>query len=64
MVEGSGPEQMSPELENKAFSAKSTQYMAWQTRYVAVTELTDRQTDTHTERLQKPSRMRRGLIME
>ena len=28
MVEGSGPEQMSPELENKAFSAKSTQYMA------------------------------------
>ena len=28
MVKGSGPEQMSPELENKAFSAKSTQYMA------------------------------------
>ena len=28
MVEGSGPEQISPELENKAFSAKSTQYMA------------------------------------
>ncbi|MCG8625841.1 MAG: hypothetical protein MJE68_28075, partial [Proteobacteria bacterium] len=28
MVEGSGgPEQMSPELENKAFSAKSTQHM-------------------------------------
>ena len=27
MVEGSGPEQMSPELENKAFSAKSTQCM-------------------------------------
>ena len=27
MVKGSGPEQMSPELENKAFSAKSTQYM-------------------------------------
>ena len=27
-VEGSGLEQMSPELENKAFSAKSTQYMA------------------------------------
>ena len=28
MVKGSGPEQMSPELENKAFSTKSTQYMA------------------------------------
>ena len=28
MVKGSGLEQMSPELENKAFSAKSTQYMA------------------------------------
>ena len=28
MVEGSGLEQTSPELENKAFSAKSTQYMA------------------------------------
>ena len=28
MIEGSGLEQMSPELENKAFSAKSTQYMA------------------------------------
>ena len=28
MVKGSSPEQMSPELENKAFSAKSTQYMA------------------------------------
>ena len=27
MVEGSGPEQMSPELENKVFSAKSSQYM-------------------------------------
>ena len=27
MVEGSGPEQRLPELENKAFSVKSTQYM-------------------------------------
>ena len=27
MMEGSGPEQMSPELENKAFPAKSTQCM-------------------------------------
>ena len=28
MMDGSGPEQMSPEVETKAFSAKSTQYMA------------------------------------
>ena len=27
MVKGSGPEQMAPELENKAFSGKSTYYM-------------------------------------
>ena len=27
MVEGSSPEQMSPELENKAFSVKFTQCM-------------------------------------
>ena len=65
MVEGSGPEQRSPELENKAFSAKSTQYMALKrhkesyntslrlTNEVCssyrVNRQTDRQTDTQND---------------
>ena len=62
MVEGSGPEQMSPELENKAFSAKSTQYMALKRhkesyntelethkRSMYQLQLTDRQTDTQND---------------
>ena len=67
MVEGSGPEQISPELENKAFSAKSTQYMALKRHKESyntslrlanevyssyrVNRQTDRRTDRHTERL-------------
>ena len=60
MVDGSGPEQMSPELENKAFSAKSTQYMALKRHKESSLRLinevfssyrVNRQTDRHTERL-------------
>ena len=62
MVEGSGPEQMSPELENKAFSAKSTQYMALKrhkesyntslrlTNEVCSSYRVNRQTDRQTDR--------------
>ena len=48
-------------------SFKSLQGTLWfptldiQTRYVAASAVTDRQTHTHTERLPYPSHMRRGL---
>ena len=78
MVEGSGPEQMSPELENKAFSAKSTQYMALKrhkesyntslrlTNEVCSSYRVNRQTDRQTHRTTTVTlrRMRRGLIIK